>query len=127
MFSIKKIVLLIAFLNSLTVYGQVTMNLEQILAEINANNPSLKSYASRIQSKDSKIDGAGSWMAPMVGAGTFMSPYPAQGMIAESDRGAFMISAEQDIPNPQRSGQKGNTLKLSRKPMNWEGMSDLIS
>lgn len=111
MFSIKKIILLFTFLSSFTVYGQEIMNLEQILGEINANNPSLKSYSNRIQSKDSKVEGAGSWMAPMVGAGTFMSPYPAQGMISEGDRGAFMISAEQDIPNPAKIRAKKEYLK----------------
>ncbi len=111
MFSIKKISLLFVFMSSFSVYGQQIMNLEQILTEISANNPSLKGYASRIQSKDAKVDGAGSWMAPMIGAGTFMSPYPAQGMIADSDRGAFMISAEQDIPNPAKIKAKKEYLK----------------
>jgi outer membrane protein, heavy metal efflux system len=86
MLRIKGIIFLIVLLSSTIAYGQQIMNLEQILAEINANNPSLKSFASRIQSKDAKIEGAGSWMAPMVGAGTFMSPYTGQGMIGDSDR-----------------------------------------
>ncbi len=111
MFSIKKISLLFVFLGSITVNGQEIMNLEQILGEINANNPSLKSYSSRIQSKDSKVEGAGSWMAPMVGAGTFMSPYPGQDMVGDADRGAFMISAEQDIPNPAKFRAKKEYLK----------------
>ena len=111
MLSIKKILLFFVFLSSYTVYGQQIMNLEQILAEINTNNPSLKAYASRIQSKDAKVEGAGSWMAPMVGAGTFMSPYPGQGMIADGDRGAFMISAEQGIPNPAKIKAKKEYLK----------------
>lgn len=102
MLSIKKTVLLMSVLVSGYAYGQQPMGLEHILKEINENNPALKAYDSRIQSKDAKVDGAGSWMAPMIGAGTFMSPYPGQGPIGENDRGAFMISAEQDIPNPAK-------------------------
>jgi outer membrane protein TolC len=111
MLRIKGIVFLIVLLSSTIAYGQQIMNLEQILAEINANNPSLKSFASRIQSKDAKIEGAGSWMAPMVGAGTFMSPYPGQGMIGDSNKGAFMISAEQDIPNLAKVRAQRDYLK----------------
>jgi outer membrane protein TolC len=111
MLRIKGIIFLIVLLSSTIAYGQQIMNLEQILAEINANNPSLKSFASRIQSKDAKIEGAGSWMAPMVGAGTFMSPYTGQGMIGDSDRGAFMISAEQSIPNLSKVRAKRDYLK----------------
>lgn len=115
MYNIKKIVLLFALMGSFTVYGQQIMDLEKILAEINANNPSLKAYTSRVQSKDAKVEGAGSWMAPMVGAGTFMSPYPAQGMIAEGDRGAFMITAEQDIPNPAKIRAQREYLKTQSR------------
>lgn len=102
MLSIKKTVLIMIFLGSGYAFGQQVLSLEQILKEIADNNPALKAYDSRIKSKDAKVDGAGSWMAPMVGAGTFMTPYPGQGMIGENDRGAFMISAEQDIPNPAK-------------------------
>lgn len=112
MFNIKKISFLAAFLSTFTVYGQEIMNLDQILAEISANNPSLKSYESRTQSKDSKVEGAGSWMAPMLGAGTFMSPYPAQGIISDNNRGAFMISAEQNIPNAAKIRARKEYLKV---------------
>lgn len=102
MFSIKKTFLLILFMASGYVYGQETLSLEQIIKEIDENNPALKAFDNLIKSKDAKVDGAGAWMAPMIGAGTFMSPYPGQGKIEETDRGAFMISAEQDIPNPAK-------------------------
>ena len=88
------------------------MNLDQILAEIKTNNPSLKAYESMILSKDTRIEGAGAWEAPMVGAGTFMSPYPFQGKSMESNRGAFMITAEQDIPNPAKIKAKKEYLEV---------------
>lgn len=102
MLSIKKILLPVLLFCSLNTFAQQPMNLEKILEEINENNPALKAYDNRIQSKDAKVEGAGAWMAPMVGVGTFMSPYPFQGRISDSDKGAFMLSAEQEIPNPAK-------------------------
>lgn len=87
---------------SLNISAQQRMSLTEILKEIEANNPSLKTYDYQAKAQEAKVEGAGAWMAPMVGAGTFMSPYPGQGMIEEGDKGAFMISAEQDIPNPAK-------------------------
>lgn len=110
MFSIKKLCLLILLMTSGIVYGQETLTLEQILKKISENNLALKAYDNLIKSKEAKVDGAGSWMAPMIGAGTFMTPYPGQGMIEEGDRGAFMISAEQDIPNPAKIRAKREYL-----------------
>jgi outer membrane protein, heavy metal efflux system len=83
-------------------FAQQPMSLPEILKEIDANNPSLKAYDYQVKSQEARVEGAGAWMAPMVGAGTFMSPYPGQKMVEEDDKGAFMISAEQDIPNPAK-------------------------
>lgn len=95
--------------------GQDKMSLEQIFEEIKTKNIGLKSYASRIQSKDAKVEGATAWMAPMVGAGTFMTPYPFQGMAGENDRGALMLTAEQDIPNPAKVKAKREYLQIQSK------------
>lgn len=95
--------------------GQDKMSLEQIFEEIKSKNIGLKSYASRIQSKDAKVEGATAWMAPMVGAGTFMTPYPFQGMAGENDRGALMLTAEQDIPNPAKVKAKREYLQIQSK------------
>ncbi len=96
--SVCFLVLCVVALNAL---AQQPMGLPQILAEIESNNPSLKAYDSQVKSQEARLEGAGAWMAPMVGAGTFMTPYPRQ-MMSEEDKGAFMISAEQDIPNPAK-------------------------
>ncbi|WP_291401437.1 TolC family protein [Daejeonella sp.] len=95
--------------------GQDKMSLEQIFEEIKSKNIGLKSYASRIQSKDAKVEGASAWMAPMVGAGTFMTPYPFQGMAGENDRGALMLTAEQEIPNPAKVKAKREYLQIQSK------------
>lgn len=118
MLSIKKILLPVLLLCSLNTLAQQPLSLEQVFEEISQNNPALKAYDSRIQSKDAKVEGAGAWMAPMVGVGTFMSPYPFQGKISDSDRGAFMLSAEQEIPNPTK-------IKARKEYLSTQSLTDV--
>jgi len=118
MLSIKKILLPVLLLCSLNTLAQQPLSLEQVFEEISQNNPALKAYDSRIQSKDAKVEGAGAWMAPMVGVGTFMSPYPFQGKISDSDRGAFMLSAEQEIPNPAK-------IKARKEYLSTQSLTDV--
>lgn len=110
MFHIRKILFLIIVMSSGYSNAQQVLSLNQILQEIDKYNPALKAYENRIKSQDAKVEGAGSWMAPMIGAGTFMTPYPGQKIMDDSDRGAFMISAEQDIPNPAKTRAKADYL-----------------
>lgn len=100
MLNIRTTFLFVLILFSATGFAQ-TLSLQEILLEIERNNPSLKAYENQIKSEQAKIEGAGAWTPPMIGAGTYMSPYPGQGA-GEDDKGAFMISAEQDIPNPAK-------------------------
>lgn len=100
---------------SLNTSAQQRMSLPEVLKEVEANNPSLKTYDYQAKAQEAKVEGAGAWMAPMVGAGTFMSPYPGQGMIEEGDKGAFMISAEQDIPNPAKVKARREYLQTLAK------------
>ncbi|MCG7860068.1 TolC family protein, partial [Flavihumibacter sediminis] len=44
-------------------------------------------------------EAATAWMAPMVGLGTFMTPYPFQKIMEDRDKGNIMLQLEQDIPN----------------------------
>lgn len=111
MLNIKKLALTVLFIGSGLAFGQVKMSLEQIFVEIKENNLGLRAFDSRIQSKDAKVAGAGAWMAPMVGAGTFMTPYPIQGTVGDTNRGTFMLSAEQDIPNPAKIKAKKEYLE----------------
>lgn len=115
MLNIKKIGIFLLLISSQLAFGQDKMSLEQIFEEIKSKNIGLKAFDSRIQSKDAKIEGAGAWMAPMVGAGTFMTPYPFQGMVGENDRGALMLTAEQDIPNPAKVKAKKEYLEIQSK------------
>jgi outer membrane protein TolC len=49
----------------------------------------------------------------MVGAGTFMTPYANQMLMDERDKGSWMFSIEQEIPNPAKLG--ANRKYLSSK------------
>lgn len=93
------------------IYGQEVLTLEQVLQEINSNNPSLKAYTSKMKSQDAKAEGSGAWMAPMIGAGTYMTPYPGAKVMDEADKGAWMFSAEQAIPNPAKLKAKARYLE----------------
>lgn len=76
------------------------LSLDTVLIRIDQNNPLLKPFGSRAAAARAYAEGARSWMAPMVGIGTFMAPYPAQMVMDDRDRGYGMVSVEQDIPNP---------------------------
>ncbi|WP_276347980.1 TolC family protein [Daejeonella sp. JGW-45] len=110
MYIIRNFILLVLLAVSTIAYGQEVLTLDKVLQEINANNPTLKAFDSQVKSQDAKVEGAGSWMAPMVGVGTFMTPYPGSMVMDEADRGAWMLSAEQDIPNPAKTKAKAKYL-----------------
>ena len=77
------------------------MSVHEVLAIVERDNPMLKPFESKGRALDVYAEGARSWMAPMVGAGTFMTPYPGQESSTMA-KGSFMISVEQEIPNPGR-------------------------
>ncbi len=73
--------------------------LDTILKRIDQNNLLLKSYGLKAESYQYTAKAATAWMAPMVGVGTFMTPYPGQMVMDERDKGSLMFQVEQDIPN----------------------------
>jgi outer membrane protein, heavy metal efflux system len=83
-----------------------TMTLDSVLLRISKNNPMLQQYDYRARAMDAYAEGAKSWMAPMVGGGVYMVPYPGAEVMNESDKGSLMISAEQSIPNPAKQRAK---------------------
>jgi cobalt-zinc-cadmium efflux system outer membrane protein len=92
------------------VYAQV-MTLDTVLHRINKQNPMLQEYDAKVKALNAYTEGACSWMAPMVGAGTFMTPYPGQTVMEERDRGSVMFSIEQEIPNPAKLNANKNYLQ----------------
>jgi len=85
------------------------ISLDSVLSTINRQNPMLQEYDSKVKALDIYTEGAKSWMAPMVGVGTFMTPYPGQDAM-DMDKGAVMFSLEQNIPNPARLKANRNYL-----------------
>src|SRR5688572_26237377 len=78
------------------------ITLDSVLARIDRNNPMLQEYDNKVNALNTYAEGAGSLMAPMIGAGTFMTPYANQMLMDERDKGAWMFSFEQEITNPSK-------------------------
>jgi outer membrane protein TolC len=76
------------------------ISLDSVLNIIDRQNPMLQEYDNKVKALNAYTEGAKSWMAPMIGAGTFMTPYPGQKIMDERDKGSVMFSFEQTIPNP---------------------------
>jgi cobalt-zinc-cadmium efflux system outer membrane protein len=99
----------IVFLSLLStpVFAQM-VTLDSVLQIIDRQNPMLQEYDHKAKAQHAYSAGAKSWMAPMVGVGTFMTPYPNQMLMDERDKGSVMFSVEQSIPNPlkQTANQK---------------------
>lgn len=81
---------------------QPSVSLDTILKRIDENNPMLQTYALKAESYKHRAEAGSAWMAPMVGVGTFMTPYPGQQVMDNGDKGALMLQLEQDIPNPSK-------------------------
>lgn len=98
------------------------LSIDSVLAIIDRQNPMLEEYDKRAKAFDEYATGARSWMAPMVGAGTFMTPYGNQMLMDEGDKGAWMFTIEQEIPNPAKLNANRRYL-LSRGDVEKEGRS----
>lgn len=107
--SIYSTVVLLLFVTA-PVYAQV-VTLDTVLHRIDKQNPMLQEYDAKVKALNAYTEGARSWMAPMVGAGTFMTPYPGKKVMEERDRGYVMFSVEQEIPNPAKLSANKNYLQ----------------
>lgn len=107
MSSIKKSILVfVSLLSAPAAFSQNILSLDSIIARIDQQNANLRAYTSRAQSQVAKSQGSTAQMAPMIGAGTWMTPYPGAKVMDETDKGAWMLSAEQDITNPAKLRRK---------------------
>lgn len=73
--------------------------LDSILGRIERNSPALEAYDLQEESYKYRAEAATAWMAPMVGAGTFMTPYPGGKVMGDREKGNIMFQFEQNIPN----------------------------
>lgn len=105
----RSVFLIICVILSFQIQAQV-LTLDSVLRTIETQNPMLQEYDHKVKALNTYAQGAKSWMAPMVGAGTFMTPYPNQMLMDERDKGAWMFSVEQEIPNPSKLNANKNYL-----------------
>jgi cobalt-zinc-cadmium efflux system outer membrane protein len=102
MFSINKWTFLLLLMPAPLLAQQAPVKLDTILNRIEKNNLLLQTYALKAESYKYKAKAGTAWMAPMVGVGTFMTPYPGQVVMDDRDKGSVMLQLEQDIPNPAK-------------------------
>ncbi len=110
MLSIKRLLILCLSIVAMDLQAQELWRPENIITEIMQKNPVLRSYDFKAEAQDAKVPGAKAWMAPMVGAGTFMTPYPGANVMDESAKGSWMFSLEQEIPNPMKLKARAASL-----------------
>lgn len=100
MYIIKKLTWILLLLPFYTTAQQKqVLSLDTILHRIDKNNLLLQSYGLKAESYKHTAKAATAWMAPMIGVGTFMTPYPGQELMDDRDKGSVMIQLEQDIPS----------------------------
>lgn len=109
-FPIRFLLSAFCFLLTPPAFSQV-LPLDSVLAMIDKRNPMLQEYDNKVKALTEYSAVAKSWMAPMVGAGTFMTPYPNQEIMDERDKGSWMFSIEQEIPNPSKLNANKNYLQ----------------
>jgi cobalt-zinc-cadmium efflux system outer membrane protein len=100
-----KLLIVVFVVTALSVKAQ-QLKLDSILNEIHRVNPQMKMFDADIRSADEAAKGAKSWMAPELSSGFWMAPYKTSLWKRQADgttgMGQYMISAQQDIPNPAR-------------------------
>ena len=106
----RSMILILGLFTSIQMQAQI-LSLDSVLTRIDKNNPMLQGNDFKVSALEEYSGGAKSWMAPMVGGGTFMTPYPNQMIMEEGDKGAWMFSLEQEIPNPAKLKANQNYLQ----------------
>ena len=81
-------------------HAQKSVTLDSILMVVNENNPMLKDFRYRAQAMTAFATGAKSLMAPEIGGGLWMLPYPGTKIMDERDKGQIMLSVQQKFTNP---------------------------
>jgi outer membrane protein TolC len=102
----KRALIIIAVLFAWSVKAQEKLGLDSIFSVITANHPTLKMYDAEIRSMDEAAKGAGSWDAPQLSTGLWMTPYNPNLWKKQSDgttgMGQYMVSAQQMFPNKKK-------------------------
>lgn len=120
MYNIRKMAVLLLLLPAVSFAQEEVLSLDTVLARIDRSNLQLQSYGLRAESYKHTAKAATAWMAPMIGVGTFMTPYPGQELMEDRDKGSLMFQLEQDIPNPSK-------LNANRKYIESKASAELDS
>lgn len=111
MCNIKKYLLLILLFPFVGIAQQKpVLRLQEIIDKIDSNNILLKTYILKADAYKYSADAATAWMPPMIGVGTFMTPYPFQKIMDSRDNGSIMIRMEQEIPNMKKLQAQKNYI-----------------
>lgn len=100
-------IVLMLFIIHSSLFAQKTITIDSVLKAVETNNPSLKIYDEQIKQQDALVAGANAWMPPMLGIGTFMTPYNNFSRESNLRDGSLMLTAEQEILN--KSKKKSET------------------
>lgn len=92
--------------------AQTIISIDSVLKAIETNNPELKVYDEQVKQQDALITSAGAWKAPMVGLGTYMTPYNNFSRASNLRDGSFMITAQQEILNSSKSKSERDYLSV---------------
>ncbi|MBC7652901.1 MAG: TolC family protein [Oligoflexus sp.] len=129
MLHIKKIVFTLSLmLISSAIFAQDILSLDSMISIIKTNNPELKVYQEQMKSQDALVSGASAWMAPMLGLGTFMTPYSNFSRAGNQQDGSLMLVAEQKIANRSKIKASEAYLKAQSnitKQLNADSFNDL--
>lgn len=89
----------------------IVLSLDTVLNRIDRNNILLQSYGLKAESYVHKGEAATSWMAPMVGVGTYMTPYPGATTMGPDEKGSLMFQIEQAIPGRAKLNAKKKAIQ----------------
>ncbi len=111
-----------------------TKSLDEVVAEIQAANPSLKMFDAEVKSMDAAAKGAWSWMPPEAATGFFMMPYnikyARKNDMGEEGMGQYVFSVQQTLPNRKRQAAEYkymNTMSSVAKEKKGAASNELIA
>jgi len=128
MLNIKRIILIFCafvFLSNEEVKAQV-LSIDRIIQRIDQHNELLKSYGLKAEVYKYKGEAATAWMAPMVGVGTYMTPYPGSMTMSPSEKGSLMFQFEQEIPNKAKLIAKKRSIE-SEAGIEWTNRAEVFN
>lgn len=130
----KKYFIILILLCKCCLSNAQTKNIDVILNEIQAANPTLRMYDAEVESMDAAAKGAWSWMPPEAGMGFFMMPYnpkyTRKNDMGEEGMGQYVFAVQQMIPNRKRQMAEYNymnTMSSVVKEKRGAALNELVA